>query len=201
MNYLAHAYLTFPDELPTFGNLIADFVKGRHRLDLPAPIQYGIQIHRFIDRYTDKHPLVHEAQNYFRKANPLAAGIFTDIFFDHFLANHPEYFDDISLIQFTDEIYQLLLKHRTIMDDRMLMFFTHMAQYNWLYSYKSAEGIEKSVRGICRRYPRLGNPDQALELFMIHYDQLALCFDEFFPELMKACKEEFDESTKPFKLN
>lgn len=191
MNYLAHAYLTFPEILPTMGNLMADFIKGNRIKEFPLEVQQGIQLHRFIDRYTDQHEVVREAQQVFRKSYPLSAGIFTDILFDHFLANHVDYFDDVSLRIFTRSIYSLLQQHEHFYDDNMRLFFSYMEQYNWLYGYKSEEGIEKSIRGICRRYPRLGSPDLALELFKEHYAHMASCFSAFFPELIKASQTEF----------
>ena len=58
MNYLAHLFLTRHDEDLTIGNFIADSISNKEVKDFSSSIQQGIFIHRAIDSYTDKHPIV-----------------------------------------------------------------------------------------------------------------------------------------------
>ena len=188
MNYLAHAFLSFDQEDILVGNMLGDFVKGKHYLNWPKPIQQGILLHRFIDHTTDAHPLVHEAMDLFRPSFKLSNGIFVDIFFDHFLANDPQYFTHEKLATFTQATYHSLMKHEGLFDEKMHTFFSYMKEYDWLYHYSKMEGIEKSIRGICKRYPKLGDAEMALQLFEKNYLKLQQLFTDFFVDLVIASK-------------
>ncbi|MBK7587392.1 MAG: DUF479 domain-containing protein [Bacteroidetes bacterium] len=63
-----------------------------------------------------------------------------------------------------------------------------MKEYDWLYHYSKMEGIEKSIRGICKRYPKLGDAEMALQLFEKNYLQLQQLFADFFVDLVIASK-------------
>lgn len=193
MNYLAHALLSFDQEEILAGNMLGDFVKGKNYLKFSQPIQHGILLHRFIDRFTDEHPLVHEAMTVFKPTFLLSAGVFTDISFDHFLANDKRYFNEESLFKFTNETYASLNKYNYLFDEKMSLFFGYMAEYNWLFHYKDIAGIEKSIRGICKRYPRLGDAEIALDIFINNYEKLRGLFERFFPELIEKSKEKLSE--------
>ncbi len=193
MNYLAHALLSFGEEEILTGNMLGDFVKGKSYLQYPLPVQHGILLHRFIDRATDEHPIVHEAISVFRPEFLLSGGVFTDIFFDHFLANDKRYFDEESLLGFTNTIYSTLNKYDYLFDDQMITFFSYMSKYNWLYHYRYMEGVGKSIRGICKRYPRLGDAEKALGIFTENYAFLQARYESFFPLLMEKTKEKLEE--------
>ena len=66
MNYLAHAYLSFNHPGILAGNMINDYVKGKSQYDYPPIIQKGLQLHRFIDHFTDLHPSTAAAKIYFK---------------------------------------------------------------------------------------------------------------------------------------
>lgn len=84
MNYLAHAYLSFNDEPTLVGNMISDYIKGKKKFDYSLPIQQGIQLHRFIDEFTDFHVATKEAKQFFKPSVGLYAGAFVDVVYDHF---------------------------------------------------------------------------------------------------------------------
>lgn len=201
MNYLAHAVLSFDQEKILVGNMLGDFVKGKNYLQLPADVQKGILLHRFIDRSTDEHPIVLEAMSVFRPSFFLSNGVFVDIFFDHFLANDRHFFDEETLRHFTKNTYQSLLSHQHLFDEKMSTFFNYMEQYNWLYHYKSMEGVSRSIRGICKRHPRLGDAEQALAIFERNYEILQTFYFEFFPLLIRSSKEKMEELMLSNSLN
>ncbi len=183
MNYLAHAYLSFNHPELQIGNLLGDFVKGNKHLAYSPRIQEGILLHRFIDSYTDQHPLILESIKVFKPTFRLSGGVFVDILFDHFLANDPRYFTTESLYNFTDSIYQNIAFHEHVLDEKMRIFFGYMRDYNWLYLYKDLSGIEKSIRGICKRHPLLGDANIAMQIIEEKYDILQLLYSDFFPTL------------------
>lgn len=191
MNYLAHAYLSFNHPQILCGNMMGDFVKGKHYENYDYAIQQGIHLHRYIDHFTDQHEDMLDAVQLFKKQFPLSAGVFVDIFFDHFLARHPDYFTEEGLKKFTLFVYQTLSKHEGIFNEQMKNFFGYMEQYDWLYHYQFIPGIEKSIYGMCKRYPRLGNPKLVMDLFELHYQSLQEKFNLFFPHLVNASKQKY----------
>lgn len=193
MNYLAHAFLSFNDSEIQFGNMIGDFVKGKQIENYPTEIQQGIKLHKAIDLFTDQHPIVDKAVAIFHQEFKLSSAIFTDIVFDNFLANDSRYFTDTKLDVFTHLVYENLRNYNHLMNEKMLHFFSHMDQYNWLYQYRTIEGISKSIHGICKRYPKLGNPEKAMQLFENNYEELNEYFKLFFPELMDFSQQKINE--------
>ena len=108
MNYLAHAYLSFQQPEILVGNIISDYVKGRQKFNYSPGIQQGIELHRFIDSFTDDHPATKAAKEIFRPHYRLYAGAFVDVVYDHFLATDPLIFQNDLLEDFAATTYQQL---------------------------------------------------------------------------------------------
>ena len=85
MNVLAHIYLSGDSDKIIIGNYIGDYVKGRDYLNYPELIRKGIILHRYIDMFTDRHPVVHRSKIYFSRKYHKYAGVITDIMYDHYL--------------------------------------------------------------------------------------------------------------------
>jgi len=183
LNYLAHAFLSLNDIDIQIGNLIGDFVKGNKFQLYPEKIKQGILLHRRIDHFTDQHELVREAIAYFKPSIRLSGGIFVDILFDHFLANDERYFTEDQLGTFTIGVYDNLKQNELIFDDMMKQLFSHMTNNNWLYNYRQQEGLNRSIRGMCKRFPIIGNPDKALSIIDARYDELKAIYTSYFPIL------------------
>lgn len=58
-----------------------------------------------------------------------------------------------------------------------------MKSQNWFYNYQFKEGIQRSFEGLVFRAAYLKESDVAFEIFNQFYDELQLCYQEFFPEL------------------
>lgn len=86
MNYLAHLHLGGPGREQLLGSLYGDFVKGPLQGLYDPRIEAAIALHRRIDMYTDRHPLVDIALSRFSTVRRRYAGIVLDVFFDHCLA-------------------------------------------------------------------------------------------------------------------
>lgn len=193
MNYLAHAYLSFQRTDILVGNMLGDFVKGKRYLEFPPNLQRGILLHRAIDRYTDAHEVVLRGIDLLKNDMRLSAGVFIDMTFDHFLANDPQHFNEDSLRVFTEEVYKSLSTHHHHFDEKMSQFFGYMKEYNWLFHYRSQEGLERTVRGMCRRYPRLGDADRTVEALFAQLPSLQTVYQAFFPDLYAFAEKELQE--------
>jgi acyl carrier protein phosphodiesterase len=184
MNYLAHAWLSFNQPGILTGNMISDFVKGKKKYDFSPVIQKGIALHRAIDEFTDFHPVTQRAKENFRKEYRLYSGAFTDVVYDHFLANDKNEFADAGeLDSFCQSTYSILQNNSPGLPVKFLQILPYMQKQNWLYHYRFKEGIEKSFGGLVRRAAYLSESEIAYEIFQERYHELGECYQLFFPEL------------------
>ena len=193
MNYLAHAYLSFNEPHILVGNMISDFVKGRQKSLYAASVQKGIQLHRFIDAFTDDHPVTAKAKQIFRPRYRLYSGPIMDVLYDHFLASDENIFPHDALLSFTRGVYQTLEEETVHLPQRFLPVLTYMKMENWLYHYRTTDGIYKSLRGLIRRAEFINDSATAFELLLEHYSELRNCYEEFFPAVKQTTKQKMAE--------
>lgn len=193
MNYLAHAYLSFRQPGILVGNMISDFVKGKKQYDYSIDIQKGIRLHRSIDTFTDTHPLTSQAKTFFKPAVGLYAGAFLDIVYDHFLALDKQEFTEQELKSFTEEVYAQLAVEQALFPEKFARMFPYMQSQNWLYHYRTRDGIEKSFGGLVRRAAYLSESAKAFDAFTTNYDALKGYYADFFPELKAYALSQFAE--------
>ncbi len=190
MNFLAHAYLSFHRPALMTGNLMGDFVKGRQMALYPGPVQQGITLHRAIDQFTDTHPATTAAKAIFRPQTRLYGAVFVDIVFDHFLANDPLHFTDASLQSFAQEVYHTVQSQNIPLPPDFTRMIGYMTAQNWLYGYRSPEGIAQAFTGMVRRAKYIhftaGVP---MSVFEKNYAALQQCYNEFFPSLFAFAAE------------
>lgn len=186
MNYLAHAYLSFGEPHVLLGNMISDYVKGKAQYDYPPAVQRGIQLHRSIDAFTDRHPATHTIMEFFRPQYRLYAGAFTDIVYDYFLANDTTQFEnEDALMQFTQLTYAQLQPAEALMPERFRMMFPYMTSQNWLYNYRHEAGMQKSFMGLVRRAAYLYESDIAFEIFLANKNAMQEQYNLFFDSVKK----------------
>jgi acyl carrier protein phosphodiesterase len=167
--------------------MISDFVKGKNQFTYPAVIQKGIQLHRFIDHFTDTHDATRQMKTFFRPQYRLYAGAFADVAYDHFLATDVHEFKTSAyLLHFAASVYALLQQQLHIMPERFASMLPWMVKQDWLFNYRFTGGIEKSFGGLVRRSAYLTESAMAFEIFMANYDAMKQCYAAFFPELKKA---------------
>jgi acyl carrier protein phosphodiesterase len=190
MNFLAHAYLSFNDPSLTVGNMIADFVKGKQILQFDEAIQRGIRLHRAIDTFTDQHPATIVAKNLFRPSCRLYGAVFMDIVYDHYLANDPQHFTPQTLEAFAASVYQILENNTTILPDKFKQVLYYMQLHNWLYNYRTREGMLSSFKGIVRRSAFIDFPATVpFAVFETHYEELGQCYATFFPDIQQHVRQ------------
>ena len=101
MNFLAHTHLSQDNEDVIFGNFIADAVKGKSYLKYRKDIITGILLHRDIDTFTDRHPIVKNSKATVREHFGKYSGIVVDIYYDHFLAHNWEDYHSEELVRYS----------------------------------------------------------------------------------------------------
>lgn len=189
MNYLAHAYLSFNEPHLLVGNMISDFVKGGQRFGYTVSVQKGIMLHRAIDSFTDTHPATAEAKEIFRPQYRLYSGPITDVLYDHFLATDETVFSNASLLQFSQRVYQTLEEETVHLPPHFLPVLTYMKAENWLYHYRTTQGMRNSLAGLARRARYITDSTKAFDLFLLHYDDLKACYNAFFPDVKEMAKQ------------
>lgn len=183
MNYLAHTYLSFSQPEILVGNMISDFVKGRQKFTYINGIQKGITLHRLIDEFTDTHAVTRAAKQYFRPAAGLYAGAFMDIVYDHFLALDETLHSPQALNRFANATYDVLEQYKMHLPQQFTRMLPYMRMQNWLYNYRTIQGIQNSFGGLVRRAVYLNDSIAAYEAFLTHYETLKQSYQIFFPEV------------------
>lgn len=196
MNFLAHALLSGEQELVIAGNMIGDTVKGTQFLHYPADMQKGILLHRFIDQYTDTHPITASTRELLRPRFGKYAGVVSDVLYDHFLAEGwHQYHHAASLPEFAFQTYAVLDKHLHLMNERAHQFIPYMIQQDWLSSYATREGITDVLIRMSRRTKFDSSMEQGMMALEENGSLIAAHFHAFFPELQKASAEELNRLT------
>ncbi|MDB5996990.1 MAG: hypothetical protein JWP42_4126 [Pseudomonas sp.] len=182
MNYLAHLHLGGQRPGQWLGSLYGDFVKGRLQGQFDPEIEAAIQLHRSIDVFTDRHPLVDAALSRFSLTRRRYAGIVLDVFFDHCLARDWTSYADQPLAQFTSQVYRVL-SNEPQLPERLARIAPHMVAHDWLGSYEEFDVLEQVLRGISRRLTKPEELAAAMQELRALYEPLSEDFRLFYPQL------------------
>ena len=184
MNFLAHIYLSGPNELITIGNFIADGIKGKDYLEYPHDVQIGILLHREIDTFTDAHSTFRLSTKRLHKKYSHYSGVIVDILYDHFLAKNWSNYCDEPLDTYVESFYRTLNDHYEILPSRTQHLMPYMISDNWLLSYARIEGIAQALAGMNRRTKNRSGMHLAVQDLQEFYDEFEDEFTDFFTELI-----------------
>ena len=188
MNFLAHLYLSGNDEEILVGNLLGDFMKGRKINSFDDKIAKGIELHRKIDYFTDKHYLVIQSKQRLRPLFKHFAPVIADVYYDHFLASNWTNYSDVPLKEFTKWCYDILRKYKELFPPRFQQALIYMRFRNLLLSYSKISGIDFAFERISIRTSHSSNLNNATKELMNNYESYYAEFEIFFPELQDYVK-------------
>jgi len=200
MNFLAHIYLSGDNELLTLGNFSADGIRGKKYGMYPKAMQAGILLHRFIDTYTDAHPIFRQSTKRLHKGYGHYSGVIVDIFYDHFLAKNWKVYHNQSLDNYIEEFYENLTQNLELLPQRFQNLTPHMIEDNWLLSYATIEGIQKVLNGMNRRTKGRSKMNEATKELKLYYLEFENDFTHFFEELKQASEIKRIELEKKYNL-
>src|SRR4051794_20998713 len=106
MNWLAHLFLSESSPGFRLGNLLPDLVGPEQLRGLPPDVMRGIECHRHIDAFTDRHPIVRESIGRLSGTYRRFGGILMDVFYDHFLATEWARYSKVPLDAFAADVYK-----------------------------------------------------------------------------------------------
>ncbi len=197
MNVLAHIYLSGDSEEMIIGNYIGDFVKGRDYLKYPEGIRKGIILHRHIDAFTDRHPVVARSKIHFTQRYHKYAGVITDILYDHYLTKEWDLFSRRPLESVTYNFYRAMVSNFEILPDNVRESMPFFIIDNWLETYQTRVGIKKVLKTLSSRTSLPKETRWAMHVFNKQYFTLQEDFMEFFPQLIEYCENEFGVVISP----
>ncbi|MCB0495498.1 MAG: DUF479 domain-containing protein [Cyclobacteriaceae bacterium] len=183
MNYLAHIYLSGEDHEVLIGNFIADAVKGSDWQRYSKGIQDGIHLHRSIDHFTDTHEIVKASKSKLWERYRHYNAVIVDIFYDHFLARNWDTYHETPLNDYVKSTYNLLEENKHIFPERIQYLLHYMVKHNWLFNYRSIEGVQSVMNGMSRRTSFNSGMENSTEELLLYYDEFGNEFETFFPLL------------------
>ena len=195
MNFLAHLHISPNHQLVRVFNFTGDGYKGNTWKKHASPEEiHGVGLHRFIDHFTDGHPLTKEVLSALRPTLGRVAGVGLDLFGDYFLHKHWEEFrmlqsftQEHSSESFTDMCMNEIAEHRGLLKGKARNMAPHLLRENWIMSYKELNGLNTAAKGISMRHP-VAQPLRGYfeNLPDGHYDLAEQWMLDFYPELMQA---------------
>lgn len=192
MNFLAHIYLSGDNDLIKIGNFMADGIRGKQFETYPLEIQKGIILHRFIDTYTDAHPVFRKSTKRLHERYHHYAGVIIDVFYDHFLAKNWNNYSDESLADFTDRFYQSLRDNHDFLSERTKGMMPYMIEFNWLVSYQTVEGISRILTQMDSRTKNESkmrfSPNELIE----YYSEFEQEFTTFFEDIRIESRQKLE---------
>ena len=178
-SYLPYRRLSYGNNRQLYGRRN----KGKKYLKYSEEIQRGILIHRWIDSYTDSHPIVRQSTKRLHAKYGHYSGVIVDILYDHFLAKNWSNYHDESLDNYITRFYELLQDNHHLLTGRIQKMMIPMMEQNWLLSYATMEGIGTVLYNMNIRTKRRVAMDKAIEDLAEHYEAFEDEFTRFFEEL------------------
>ena len=193
MNYLVHFLLAGDDDELRLGNVLGDFVKGRverfeHR-GLTERLRTGIQLHRTIDAFSDRHPAVLRSKRILAPDYGRLSGVIVDVFYDHVLARRWAEHHPRPLPVYAQEVYRTLQDNLHRLPLALHPLVIAMSRGDWLRGYASRHGIDRTLQGMATRRPVAAGIGTAGRMLLEHFERFSADFDEFLPELRVCCEE------------
>lgn len=200
MNYLAHIFLSGTNPDVILGNFMADGVKGSSYNKYSHGIQAGILLHREIDQFTDSHELVRASISRLFRRHRHYSSVIVDIFYDHFLALRWKEYHPLPLQDFVSEFYQMADTRTSEFCSKMAATYPHMKRHNWLYHYRSMEGLSKVFSGMSQRARFPNDMASATTDLQEDYEAYETEFRGFFPDLIAFSAAKLDHLKQQYQL-
>jgi acyl carrier protein phosphodiesterase len=188
VNILAHAFLGGADDDLRLGGMMGDFVRGAPDPSLPEGVRRGIVLHRTVDSFTDRHPVVVQARGLFQAPFRRYAGILLDMWFDHCLARDFAAWSDIPLDEYSDGVRHLLRQRDALIPERMRGFIQYMEREGLPARYADRATLGRAFVGMSHRLSRENPLAEAMPVLLDLEAELWVCFRAFFPELLAFAK-------------
>lgn len=195
MNYLAHLILSHHDPEILLGNFIGDSIKGNLTNEFSESVKTGIELHRFIDQFSDDHPIFNQGRRRFFDEYRHFSRVIIDVIYDHLLSIHWLKYANITLPEFVDISYKILEKSKLKMPPNAQRFYFYSKRYSLLKRYHDLSVIGDVIAGIGNRIKMDIDSTQAILIFNNHQAQFTNEFNSFFPLILNETKLFIEKKT------
>ncbi len=184
MNFLAHLCLANGESGLMLGGLLGDFVRGRRALrDFPEPVRQGIVLHRYIDKCTDRSPVIKHLRPLFPREFRRYAGIIIDLAFDHELAVNWWRYMPGSLERFDLEVRDLLRDSSEWVPEKLNSFMIYADRHGLFSAYREKDVVLHALSGIGKRLSRPNPLHRVAEIWPELAPEFKTSFRQFFPQI------------------
>lgn len=192
MNYLAHLHIACSTKSSFVGNFLGDFVKGNPDGQFSQGIVQGIRLHRFVDSYTDQHPIVKSLKPLFSGELRRFAPIALDMFWDHCLAKYWDQFHYDSLTSFCQQA-ELKIKVESqleahLLPARFIKVSQLVWQQSWFESYREMDNIHFALQRMALRSPRMAALGKCGEALSENYEFFLQQFFVLYPDILERAR-------------
>ncbi len=172
------------------GGLIGDFVRGWRAVRVyPEPIRQGIVLHRYIDKCTDRSPVVKGLLPRFPKEFRRYAGIIIDLAFDHELAVNWWRYMPGSLERFDVEIRDLLSDNAEWVPEKLVSFMHYAERHGLFSAYRQEAVVLNALAGTGTRLSRPNPLHRVDEIWPEMAPLFKQSFRQFFPQIQSEVLE------------
>ena len=189
MNHLAHFKLALEEPALVVGTFLGDQIKGRLTGRLHPQVEFGIQLHRKIDAYTDNHPIVKRSYGRLEPEFRRYCPILMDIFYDHILARNWQEFHHQTLQEFNDWIFSTLEVWSHEMPESSRLMADRMRKSQILLLYADVNVIPGILERVSSRLKRDNPMIHAYQPLIANLTGLEQDFRDFFPELLSYVED------------
>lgn len=197
MNFLAHLHLSAGTSGSMTGGIAADLVRPAEVAALPADIRDGVMLHRQVDAFTDRHPVVRRSVGRL-PGHGWFGGILVDVYYDHLLARGWDRYSPAEPLRaFADRAYSALASRLDDLPAPAVELFHRLIRDDRLVSYATVDGIAATLARvsdrIAARIPKHAvRLEQALPDLLAADAGLEADFHEFYPELIAFAGQYYD---------
>lgn len=189
MNFLAHLHIAHHCQSSLLGNLLGDFVKGDPTKQYPQNLVQGIRLHRWVDVYTDSHPVMKSAKSLFPNEQQRFAPIALDLFWDHCLVNSWSNWHPVPLKSFLIQAQQDISTESTVtLPERFVRVNQAMWQGQWLESYADFANIRFALSRMAQRSHRMQPLVYSAAALEQNYRELQTRFDVLYQDVLEKAK-------------
>jgi len=146
----------------------------------------GIRMHRFIDAFTDHHPVAIDVRKVFIGPVRRFAGIVTDVLFDHYLARDWDRYSNTPILEHIDQVHAALEEHHDSLPAGLQRFAQFIKREAVLEANLSFAGVEATLERLSWRSERFSTLASAAPIAQAHEPELLAAFQQLFPELVVA---------------
>ncbi|MBU5637616.1 DUF479 domain-containing protein [Geomonas sp. Red69] len=188
MNYLFHLYLSGDDPATLTGNFMGDFVKGPLADRFPEPLRQGLELHRRIDSFAQKHQGFTNSRLRIAPEFGLYRGILVDLYYDHFLATGWGQWHQEPLPVYLKRVRRIVEGNRSLLPEPLQRLVPVIFE-DMIPSYLTTDGVAGALERMSRRVKRSNPLAGGGRELTRNYHALQEDFLEFLPEVHRYAQE------------